>query len=78
MLLGLLLMLVVSIGALIGACILLEEVVVVGGIVLALSIIAMIAYIIMLCGLKVLNLNEAAVITLFGSYVGTLKREGFY
>lgn len=79
MLLGLLFMLVLSIGVLIASCILLEkEVFVVGGIALALSIVAMIVSIIMLCGLKVLNPNEAVVLTLFGSYVGTLKKEGFY
>lgn len=79
MLLGLILMLTLSIGVLIGSCVLLEaEVFVVGGIALALSIIGIIASIIMLCGLKVLNPNEAVVFTLFGSYVGTLKREGFY
>lgn len=31
-----------------------------------------------LCGLKVLNPEEALVVTLFGKYVGTLKGEGFY
>ena len=30
------------------------------------------------CGLKVLKPQEALVLTLFGSYVGTLKGEGFY
>ncbi len=31
-----------------------------------------------LCGLRVLNPQEALVITLFGKYTGTLKGEGFY
>lgn len=31
-----------------------------------------------LCGLKVLNPQEAYVLTLFGKYIGTLKGEGFY
>ncbi len=31
-----------------------------------------------LCGLKVLKPQEALVLTLFGSYIGTLKGEGFY
>lgn len=31
-----------------------------------------------LCGLKVLQPQEALVLTLFGKYVGTLKEEGFY
>lgn len=30
------------------------------------------------CGLKVIKPNEALVLTLFGRYVGTLKKEGFY
>ena len=79
MLLGLLLMLFLSVGGIVVSSILLsEELFVVGGILLATAIILMIVSIIMLCGLKVLNPNEAVVFTLFGSYVGTLKREGFY
>jgi len=39
---------------------------------------ALLAAIIMLCGLKVLKPQEALVLTLFGNYVGTLKGEGFY
>lgn len=34
--------------------------------------------IVCLCGLKVLNPNEAYVLALFGKYHGTLKREGFF
>ena len=30
------------------------------------------------CGLKVLKPQEALVLTLFGDYIGTLKKEGFY
>ena len=30
------------------------------------------------CGLKTVNPNEAVVLTLFGKYYGTLKKEGFY
>lgn len=33
---------------------------------------------ILLCGLKVLNPNEAYVLTLFGNYYGTIKKEGFF
>jgi len=33
---------------------------------------------IVFCGLKVLNPQEALVLTLFGRYVGTLKEHGFY
>lgn len=33
---------------------------------------------VLLCGLKVLNPNEAYVLTLFGNYYGTIKKEGFF
>ena len=33
---------------------------------------------IFICGLKILKPQEAAVLTLFGKYVGTIKGEGFY
>lgn len=79
MLLGILFLMTLSIGAMIGGAILLDKAVFVAGtIVLVSSIIVMITSIIMLCGLKILNPNEAVVFTLFGNYVGTLKREGFY
>lgn len=51
---------------------------VVGGILLGASITAFIAGIIVLCGLHIINPNEAMVFTLFGNYIGTLKKEGFY
>ena len=41
-------------------------------------VIAYIVAIIILPGLKVLKPQEALVLTLFGKYVGTLKKEGFY
>ena len=34
--------------------------------------------IILLCGLHVINPNEALVLSLFGNYYGTLTKEGFY
>lgn len=34
--------------------------------------------IIVLCGLKILNPNEAMVLVLFGKYYGTLSKEGFF
>ena len=40
--------------------------------------ILIIAGILFLCGLKVLNPNEAYVLTLFGNYYGTIKQEGFF
>lgn len=40
--------------------------------------ILLIVSIIGLCGLKVINPNEALVLALFGNYYGTLKKEGFF
>lgn len=51
---------------------------VVGGIMLSFGIILFIALCIMLGGFHILNPNEALVMTLFGKYYGTIKREGFY
>ena len=45
-----------------------------GVILLALSIVYGIVGIFLLCGLKVLKPEEALVLTLFGDYIGTLKR----
>lgn len=45
---------------------------------LILAILYMVVGIFLLCGLKVLKPQEAAVLTLFGDYVGTLKDQGFY
>lgn len=42
------------------------------------AFLAFIVFPIMLGGLKVINPNEAAVYTLFGSYYGTINKEGFY
>ena len=33
---------------------------------------------ILLCGLRIVNPNEALVLTLFGKYHGTIKKAGFY
>lgn len=49
------------------------------------DIVGMIAGVILICvgwipflGLKIIRPNEAIVVTLFGKYIGTLKREGFF
>lgn len=42
------------------------------------GVILIIVSIIGLCGLKVLNPNEALVLALFGKYYGTLKKSGFF
>ncbi|HWT76986.1 MAG TPA: SPFH domain-containing protein [Mobilitalea sp.] len=49
-----------------------------GGLLLALSIILIIVLCTMLGGLHILNPNEAMVMTLFGKYYGTIKKEGFF
>lgn len=49
-----------------------------GGIMLTLGIILMTALFIMLGGFHILNPNEALVMTLFGKYYGTIKKEGYY
>jgi regulator of protease activity HflC (stomatin/prohibitin superfamily) len=51
---------------------------VLGGVLVTLSIILFTAACIMSCGLHILTPNEALVMTLFGKYYGTLKKEGFY
>ena len=43
-----------------------------------LGLICLIAGIFVLCGLKILNPNEAIVLVLFGNYYGTISKEGFY
>lgn len=42
------------------------------------SCILLIGFIILLCGLRILEPKEAIVLTLFGKYYGTIKTEGFY
>ena len=49
-----------------------------GGILLGASILVITVLGIMCAGFKVLNPNEALVLTLFGRYYGTLKQPGFY
>ena len=48
------------------------------GISITVCVILVIVGVILLCGLKVLNPNEAYVLTLFGNYYGTIKKEGFF
>lgn len=45
---------------------------------ICLGVIAIVLGVVMLGGLKTVNPNEAMVLTLFGKYHGTLKREGFF
>lgn len=49
-----------------------------GGMMLTLGIILVCVLPILLGGFHILNPNEALVLTLFGKYYGTIKKEGFY
>lgn len=49
-----------------------------GGTLLIVGIISIVVLSIMLGGFHILNPNEALVMTLFGKYYGTIKKEGFY
>lgn len=50
----------------------------IGGFLLTAGIIATIVLCILLGGFHIVNPNEALVLTLFGKYYGTIKKEGFY
>ena len=78
MLLVILLGIAVSVALLILGAVMLEAGNMLGGWLLAVSIIGFIAFCLMSAGLKVLRPQEALVLTLFGDYIGTLKGEGFY
>ena len=76
---GILVGFVVDIVVMIWSSILLaHSVYVLGGILLGASILVITVLCIMCAGFKVLNPNEALVLTLFGSYYGTIKKPGFY
>ena len=45
---------------------------------IVISVILILAAVVVFCGLKILQPNEALVLTLFGKYYGTLYHEGFY
>ena len=49
-----------------------------GGLLIVPGIAGLIACLILLCGLKNVNPNEALVLTLFGTYYGTIREPGFY
>lgn len=49
-----------------------------GGLLLTSGILLLLILCIMLAGFHVVNPNEALVMTLFGKYYGTIKKEGFY
>lgn len=51
---------------------------VLGGISMGASVVILIAAIICSCGFHIINPNEELVMTLFGKYYGTIKKDGFY
>lgn len=67
-----------AIGAVVLGGILLDAGSAFGGIFLGIGILYLILGFIPFCGLKVINPNEAMVLTLFGKYIGTLKEEGLH
>ena len=69
---------VASVALLIVSAMMLEAENMLGGWLLAVSIVGFIAFCLMSAGLKVLKPQEALVLTLFGDSIGTLKGEGFY
>ncbi|HWT26817.1 MAG TPA: SPFH domain-containing protein [Mobilitalea sp.] len=70
---------VLSVLAIIGGSIMLDaNGSAVGGLLLVLGIVLIVVLSIMLGGFHILNPNEALVMTLFGKYYGTIKKEGFY
>lgn len=49
-----------------------------GGILLTVSIVALIAFFFLIPGLHIINPKEALVLTFFGKYYGTIKKPGYY
>ena len=79
MLLLLLLELALSIISFVLGCIFLDaENNLPGGFLLSIGIVAFFAFFFLIPGLHIVNPNEALVMTYFGQYYGTIKRQGFY
>lgn len=79
MLVGNILLILVSIGAIIlSAGFLVEKSEGLGVTIILIAVLVIIIATIMFIGLKVINPNEALVLTLFGDYKGVLKNQGFY
>ena len=49
-----------------------------GGLPLTFGIVCVLAFLVLLCGFRIVGPNQALVLTLFGRYFGTLKEPGFY
>jgi len=69
---------IIAVGIIILGAFSLNAVPALGIILLVLGILLVLFGWIPLCGLKILKPQEAAVLTLFGKYAGTIKGEGFY
>lgn len=69
---------IIAVGIIILGAFSLNSVPALGIILLVLGILLVMFGWIPLCGLKILKPQEAAVLTLFGKYAGTIKGEGFY
>lgn len=74
------LLLLLSVGGIVGGAVLLEGggYDIAGGLILAASIIVLTLGCLLFGGFKILNPNEAMVLTLFGKYYGTIKEDGFF
>lgn len=71
--------LVCTLGIIWGGLLLEEgEAMIIGGVLLTISVIGILFFCIMCGGLKILDPKEALVLTLFGTYYGTIKRPGFF
>lgn len=79
---GMLLLSVIGIALGIILCILSESIPKTQGgidiLLIVIGVILIIVFAFLLCGLKIVNPNEAIVLTLFGKYYGTIKKEGFF
>ena len=73
-----LVMLLASIAAIVLAILLLEDKTALGVVLLILGTVMFVAFFILLAGLKTVRPGEALVLTLFGSYYGTVKEPGYY
>ena len=51
---------------------------VLGGVLVGAGVLGWIIFPFLMCGLKIVNPNEARVLTLFGKYHGTIKKAGYY
>lgn len=76
---GIILLLLLDTAVFVVSCFQLErKIYMAGGILMTLSILALVIPLLMLRGLHIINPNEALVLTLFGKYHGTIKQPGYY